>query len=96
VIDEPMDPERERVGRSRLEAFLDAQGRIHAECMSLTLSMGYAAHAGYSDEALQAIGDDAIDLRSAAEDLATLAERMADEWRQQRVADERRKAEGAT
>jgi hypothetical protein len=89
-----MDPERERVGRARLDAFITAQGQLHAEAMSLTMSLASAAHAGYSDEALAAIETDCRDLATASHALADLGRRLAKQWRQQRLAEERRGSTG--
>jgi predicted nucleic acid-binding protein len=83
------EPERYQLGRQRLDAFLGAQGRLHAESMSLTLSLGFAGQAGYSDEALTAVETDARDLITAAHALADQARRLARDWRKQRIAAER-------
>lgn len=84
-----MDPERERLGRERMMGFLEAQGRLHAEAMSLTMTLSFAANLGYSDDALDAIRRDARDLITAAHALAGQARTMADEWAKQRRTVER-------
>ena len=85
-----MDPVREKVGRRRFEEFLAANGALSANQMSLTLSLGFAGMAGYSDEALEAIERDIADLADAGRHLCNVAERLRVEWRQQRIAEEQR------
>lgn len=83
------DPERHALGQERLERFIEAQARLSAEAMTLTMSVGFAGQAGYSDEALAAIDTDARDLLTAAHTLADHTRQLAREWRKQRIAAER-------
>jgi hypothetical protein len=83
------DPERHALGARRLEEFVKAQAMLHAEATALTLSIGFAGSARYSDEALAAVETDARDLITAAAALADQARRLAREWRRQRIAAER-------
>lgn len=82
------DPERHALGQQRLEAFIQAQAQLHAEAMSLTMSLGFAGLAGYSDEALDAVETDARDVLTAARALADNARRLAREWRDQALESE--------
>lgn len=82
------DPERYALGAQRLESFIQAQAQLHGEAMSLTMSLGYAGAAGYSDEALNAIETDARDVITAAHALADNARRLAREWRDQALESE--------
>lgn len=81
-------PEVNPLGLTRLQDFIDANGMLAGNQMALTLSMGFAASVGYSDEALAQIEKDCDDLVQSANDLAGLAWRIRGEWREQRIADE--------
>lgn len=84
-----VNPERERVGRERMEAFVGATGQLHGEMMMLTMAVGFAGADGYSDGALAGIEGTCRELITAAHALADNGRRLARDWRAQRVAAER-------
>lgn len=84
-----IDPERERVGRERLDSYIDATAQLSGETMALTMAIGFAGADGYSDESLANIERDCRDIITAAHALADNGRRLARMWRAQRIAAER-------
>lgn len=72
------------VRRGRLEQFVDMMATVDGYQAALTISIGFAAHADYTDEALEAIRADAQDLERATLELVRYSRRLASDWRNQR------------
>lgn len=85
------------LGQERFDKHIELNAGLTAEQLSLTLSVGFAAASGYSNEALAAIERDAGDLERAARKLGHHSRKLAKEWREQRDQFERdrKAAEGS-
>lgn len=79
-----LGPAREALGRERLERFIQGHAGLQAMAMFLVMSVHTAPRAGYSDDALDALKQDADDVRQAAERWASDCEELAGHWRAQR------------
>jgi hypothetical protein len=75
---------RLQLGRERFERFVNGHAKVNAELLFCTLSVCMSPQAGYSDDALAAMVQDANDLERAAKQHAAGVRRLAKEWRTQR------------
>jgi hypothetical protein len=72
------------LGPERFEAYLQHNASLHVMTMTLSLSIGTALGTGYDQDVLDAIHEDAQDLREAADRYSAWADRLADDWQAQR------------
>lgn len=82
---EPLGYQRRALGSRRFDEFIQHNGRLQLELMSLTMSITSAPGLRYGDEVLAAIRVDARDLLAAASAYAKWAEQLAADWRDQRT-----------
>lgn len=76
--------QRARLGADRLTAIVEGHGKLQAMTMFLLMSVMTVPQTGYTDEALDALREDARDVRQAAAEWAKTCERLADHWQAQR------------
>lgn len=86
--------QRRALGEERMGRYIEGNGLVQANLMSLNMSVNFAPGTGYTEEALAAVRTDANDFEREAKKYAAFCRRLADEWGAQRVADERRKERG--
>lgn len=72
------------LGRRRFDAMVQGQSKLQAMAMFLLLSVSIVPQIGYTDDALDALRNDAQDLREAADEWATACDELADHWQAQR------------
>jgi hypothetical protein len=76
--------QRARLGAERFERFIAGHSEVQAMAMILVMTAMTVPQAGYSDEALAALREDARDVRAAAARWAKTCEELADHWQAQR------------
>jgi hypothetical protein len=72
------------LGAPRFEEYLQHNASLHVMTMTLSLSIGTALGTDHHPDVLQALREDAQDLRDAADRYAAWAERLADDWHARR------------
>lgn len=72
------------LGPERFEAYLQHNASLHVMTLTLSLSIGTALGTDYRQDILDAIHEDAQDLRDAADRYAAWADQLANDWRAQR------------
>jgi hypothetical protein len=78
------NPMRRALGEERMDRFVQGHAAVQAMALFLVSSTMIVPHAGYSDDALDAMKQDAIDVRNAADNWARQCEELAEAWRAQR------------
>jgi len=72
------------LGAERFTRFTQGHAQVQAMSMFLIMSVSTVPQTGYSDEALDALRQDARDVREVADRWAADCERLADHWQAQR------------
>jgi hypothetical protein len=80
--------QRQRLGEERLERFTQGHATLQAMAMFLVMTTMSVPQTGYTDEAIDALKQDARDVRQAAAQWARLCEELAEHWRAQRQEQE--------
>jgi hypothetical protein len=73
-----------KVGRQRMEEWFQRCGDLQANFTFMMMSIGVARSAGYSDEYIAALKQDADDVVEAAALLQDFVREMANDWKAQR------------
>lgn len=76
--------QRARLGAERFERFVAGHAELQAMALFLVIAATTVPQAKYSDEALEALREDARDVRAAAARWARSCEELADHWQAQR------------
>lgn len=81
--------QRAALGAERFARFTEGHAKVQAMALFLVMSAMTVPQAGYSDEALDSLREDARDVRKAAGQWARDCEQLADHWQAQRQERER-------
>lgn len=76
--------QRAVLGAERFARFVEGHATLQAMAMFLLFSVSTTPQIGYSDEALEALRQDARDVRQAAAKWARECDDLADHWQAQR------------
>jgi hypothetical protein len=79
-----VDPQRRALGERRMNEFFEHNSTLQFMTLAIGLTIAAIPGHNYSDEGLQALRDDAEDLRKAANEYADWAVQLAGDWRAQR------------